>query len=124
MRGATAEVGRPDRRVRISIHAPHAGRDRRMVTPPLRGATFQSTRPMRGATGAPIIWIVGDKFQSTRPMRGATGLTVADHGGDSFQSTRPMRGATGQSPQNCQYKQISIHAPHAGRDQSVGGNFA
>ena len=34
-----------------------------------------------------------------------------------FQSTRPMRGATGDLRIYCAVYHISIHAPHAGRDQ-------
>ena len=36
----------------ISIHAPHAGRDRRSPGSCTPSPRFQSTRPMRGATGA------------------------------------------------------------------------
>ena len=57
-------------------------------------------------------------FQSTRPVRGATQLAPF-HGavGVPFQSTRPMRGATDPAvcPRWAAY--ISIHAPHAGRDE-------
>ena len=56
-------------------------------------------------------------FQSTRPMRGATtynnGLYIIAL---QFQSTRPMRGATQQSNRPLPGCPISIHAPHAGRD--------
>ena len=74
MRGATGELkgGRGDRG--ISIHAPHAGRD--------RDELFQGEAPR--------------VFQSTRPMRGATP-----------QCLRPRRLG----------RRISIHAPHAGRDR-------
>ena len=34
----------------VSIHAPHAGRDADSVSGDVVGKTFQSTRPMRGAT--------------------------------------------------------------------------
>ena len=36
--------------LRISIHAPHAGRDRRFPLQEVGRYPFQSTRPMRGAT--------------------------------------------------------------------------
>ena len=35
-----------------------------------------------------------------------------------FQSTRPMRGATNGVPFCAIIHEISIHAPHAGRDRS------
>ena len=57
-------------------------------------------------------------FQSTRPMRGATDEFPGTYSACEFQSTRPMRGATphhrGQRPREA----ISIHAPHAGRDET------
>ena len=56
-------------------------------------------------------------FQSTRPMRGATGITAVDFRGIAkFQSTRPMRGATPAVWATITASRISIHAPHAGRD--------
>ena len=78
---------------------------------------FQSTRPVRGATGpagaygniadisihAPragrdefrVICLCDDhEFQSTRPVRGATMLDGEQVAQDKFQSTRPVRGAT------------------------------
>ena len=57
----------------ISIHAPHAGRDQTEAKTAKLDTKFQSTRPMRGATGRydrRCFRNVG--FQSTRPMRGAT----------------------------------------------------
>ena len=59
-------------RTKISIHAPHAGSDqtREMLS---GGPQFQSTLPMRGATGTPLtLGILAGLFQSTLPMRGAT----------------------------------------------------
>ena len=80
--------------------------------------TFQSTRPMRGATSNAVKRRQYDLFQSTRPMRGATveccmhravhifyfnprAPCGARRRADrqrrpacGFQSTRPMRGAT------------------------------
>ena len=81
------------------------------------------------------------EFQSTRPMRGATSLTFlfppylicfnprapcgARHFADAtlitilmFQSTRPMRGATPINPFPKSLYNVSIHAPHSGRDAS------
>ena len=81
-------------------------------------------------------------FQSTRPLRGATSLLSAlrDGKGDFnprapcgarrspvvplrfpklFQSTRPLRGATQSSGAFAFSKIISIHAPLAGRDDTL-----
>ena len=104
----------------ISIHAPHAGRD--IIRGKALGAifTFQSTRPMRGATVMAVWMVARNQFQSTRPMRGATPWRRTSAATFCiFQSTRPMQGATCtvSRPQHQQW--ISIHAPHAGRDHFV-----
>ena len=122
----------------VSIHAPHAGRDRSSMSRRLRvrcfnprapcgarpvniearvrGQPFQSTRPMRGATPAHLMYDLHFEFQSTRPMRGATRHLQAKSRGHLFQSTRPMRGATRGVQSNLFGRHVSIHAPHAGRD--------
>ena len=80
------------------------------------GTVFQSTRPVRGATGGSDRRRSADKFQSTRPVRGATFPGVF-HATDSlFQSTRPVRGATAWPSVTKWSFCISIHAPRAGRD--------
>ena len=82
---------------------------------------FQSTRPVRGATGAKIAHIFFLVFQSTRPVRGATRdirVSATEH--QEFQSTRPVRGATSRLFLNSKPFEISIHAPRAGRDPCVG----
>ena len=68
----------PDQRnlINISIHAPHTGRDwYRTATAPLT-SPFQSTRPIRGATGEGERMLLPALFQSTRPIRGATELPL------------------------------------------------
>ena len=106
IRGATHQ--RPDQGHpggRISIHAPHTGRDVPQDLKNMSPAIFQSTRPIRGATMSIFSRSSGSSpFQSTRPIRGATLTQTAAY---------PV-------PHN-----ISIHAPHTGRDQSrpsCGGN--
>ena len=119
--------------------APYGARQKgifiRPVTP-----VFQSTRPIRGATrrayrsfcGTPhfnprapygarqkgiFIRPVTPVFQSTRPIRGATLIgNGRDHRMQKFQSTRPIRGATMTAAEIDALEQISIHAPHTGRD--------
>ena len=59
-------------RSRISIHAPHAGRDNHIHRRACVQLEFQSTRPMRGATPMAIHRSLPMPFQSTRPARGAT----------------------------------------------------
>ena len=80
--------------------------------------SFQSTRPLRGATASAAISRFLPLFQSTRPLRGATILCVIvrlRYG--SFQSTRPLRGATVEEAAKMAKRKISIHAPLAGRDR-------
>ena len=50
MRGATLDDLQPYKTVKISIHAPHAGRDDKNVHFGNGSFIFQSTRPVRGAT--------------------------------------------------------------------------
>ena len=81
-------------RSRISIHAPHAGRDLRAACIFLDGERFQSTRPMRGATskyGTDTDYDI--KFQSTRPARGATIKPVMRAAGVTYFNPRAPRGA-------------------------------
>ena len=56
----------------ISIHAPHTGRDRNLTMIFTSNQTFQSTRPIRGATPGRRLCPSDREFQSTRPIRGAT----------------------------------------------------
>ena len=51
-------------------------------------------------------------------MRGATISYDNSLSSKVFQSTRPMRGATIGSCKRIPTKDVSIHAPHAGRDLS------
>ena len=103
----------------ILIFNPHSPYGERLLLADLKTKrhTFQSTLPMRGATGR-TGWKIGSVlFQSTLPMRGATSdclrttrsrwnfnphspcgerllLFVRMYFGTLFQSTLPMRGAT------------------------------
>ena len=56
-------------------------------------------------------------------MRGATRRFGYDEIPKKFQSTRPMRGATGRPAGRGPFRDISIHAPHAGRDSKSIQNY-
>ena len=107
----------------ISIHAPHAGCDIKKSRPAGGPHRFQSTHPMRGATmdGAKIRQKYSE-FQSTHPMRGATG---AGAGGTIRPRHFNPRTPCGVRPHvrvvNPFVKIISIHAPHAGCDDTACG---
>ena len=93
-RGATILTGHYPPEMEISIHAPHAGRDRAGGRLGLGVCNFNPRAPC----GARHYM---DDYYTILP---------------SFQSTRPMRGATSSQERPVQAPQISIHAPHAGRD--------
>ena len=98
VRGATGRGADRDDHLRISIHAPRAGRDiaaKKMFVQQLK-ISIHAPRAGRDACrqlpeNTPVI------FQSTRPVRGATSASL------SFRV----------------FRSISIHAPRAGRDLSA-----
>ena len=93
--GRDAAKVRANRNGVISILAPRAGRDWRYSLTCFPKLSFQSTRPVRGATRHdPEAAAYYAKFQSTRPVRGATVAVL------------PVLALL----------DISIHAPRAGRD--------
>ena len=100
MRGATLRIRQLLSANSISIHAPHAGRDRAVVIECGVMMIFQSTRPVWGATQTVIL-----------------GLRVVTR----FQSTRPVWGATRYPFLWSSKSQISIHAPRMGRDMGSDG---
>ena len=105
---------------RISIHAPHTGRDPKHFMLTEIAKEFQSTRPIRGATLARLVLDTDTaKFQSTRPIRGATTKNANCAADKQFQSTRPIRGATASPGGIPGAGTISIHAPHTGRDAQL-----
>ena len=139
MRGATAVSAVFNAFPVISIHAPHAGRDAGPLEKGRQIMLFQSTRPMRGATGRVEAARAEGIFQSTRPMRGATIWTHAaglkgiisihaphagrdgfrmrqHHGSGDFNPRAPCGARRINSSKIIRSTSISIHAPHAGRD--------
>ena len=102
---------------RISIHAPHTGRDVLIFV--LTGldidfnprAPYGARQRLRKCTGS---W---QKFQSTRPIRGATRCydPVRQRRHISIHAPHTGRDAAFNVSQG-QRRPISIHAPHTGRD--------
>ena len=106
--------------VNISIHAPHTGRDRLRAVNKSGDPSFQSTRPIRGATFdyAGQSWILLE-FQSTRPIRGATASHDCSCTTCANFNPRAPYGARLLSERfRLDAVQISIHAPHTGRDSA------
>ena len=77
---------------RISIHAPHAGRDVILNPIPQEVALFQSTRPMRGATISLTLRRSAALYFNPRAPCGRDGLYgYSRYLLPEFQSTRPVR---------------------------------
>ena len=101
----------------ISIHAPRAGSDRMVKAAPRREIVFQSTLPVRGATGSLIDATVGRNISIHAPRAGSDYCRRADRiRTEKFQSTLPVRGATLARQMLFKHRIISIHAPRAGSD--------
>ena len=83
-----------DRALKISIHAPHTGRDPASLQ--LAGADAISIHaPHTGRDAALSVSLSPHSiFQSTRPIRGATKKRKKSERSAAFQSTRPIGGAT------------------------------
>ena len=79
----------------ISIHAPRAGRDKIKCLDTVNGVTFQSTRPVRGATFKFPFYNGGKWISIHAPRAGRDPVYIGTFPG---------------------YPHISIHAPRAGRD--------
>ena len=104
----------------ISIHAPRAGSDEVKIVHIVLIPIFQSTLPVRGATGtlnAPQQ--CQTHFNPRSPCGERRGSGAANYEiADIFQSTLPVRGATGKNVGYIEGVLISIHAPRAGSDVS------
>ena len=63
--------------------------------------------------------LLARQFQSTRPVKGATGPSANAENAAWFQSTRPVKGATDEwDCLDWRRAVVSIHAPREGRDAS------
>ncbi len=88
-------------------------------------ATFQSTRPVWGATiRRRMNELCRPFFQPPRPVWGATRHPRYDPFEFWFQSTRPVWGATSEIAKLEAEIEVSIHAPRVGRDTSGVGTHA
>ena len=121
MRGATPAESTIREHLSVSIHAPHAGRDEMRGELQKRINEFQSTRPMRGATLRSDRCPLPKRFQSTRPMRGATASASKMFGVPVVSIHAPHAGRDDVLINIGMTVAVSIHAPHAGRD--VGSRF-
>ena len=101
----------------ISIHAPLAGCDRRCSQLRAKRVTFQSTHPLRGATGRSVGRAQGrNPFQSTHPLRGATLRDIRAVCAIQISIHAPLAGCDDSKCARNPIQSISIHAPLAGCD--------
>ena len=116
MRGAT-DMGLPSNQyLQISIHAPHAGSDRRQNSTSRIYKNFNPRSPCGERLGVVGVFSSLSIFQSTLPMRGATGrrqpcLRISGN----FNPRSPC-GERLKAMSSGLLLSISIHAPHAGSD--------
>ena len=120
MRGATQKCCYRKFGNDISIHAPRAGRDPAIPQVEIKEDTFQSTRPVRGATLSLSVVTAATLFQSTRPVRGATPPRYYDKLYDVISIHAPRAGRDDPQGHIAARVGISIHAPRAGRDSGRG----
>ena len=119
MRGATLGAGNNRGSVDISIHAPLAGCDDFANIERKIDNVFQSTHPLRGATG--VYYALGSAtvFQSTHPLRGATMHLAIWSVFISISIHAPLAGCDQKAEWAAKKIRISIHAPLAGCDRAL-----
>jgi len=105
--------------------APYGARRERRKFRCSEMARFQSTRPVRGATGVSIVVSGAGWFQSTRPVRGATlRFRLPFFHPISFNPRAPYGARREIVVNRCPRQEVSIHAPRTGRDTlSAAGAF-
>ena len=116
MRGATREWRCARSDGRVSIHAPHAGRDCVSDVCPLAHDSFNPRAHAGRDVVRASVAVPMSVFQSTRPMRGATHSV---HGAESDRRVSIHAPHAGRDPNRSRPtdpRGVSIHAPHAGRD--------
>ena len=101
---------------RISIHAPRVGRDKASSSIAPEVSYFNPRAPCGARLRRFWPWLGKSTFQSTRPVWGATRIIPFTTRLAQFQSTRPVWGATVDQILRVRFSGISIHAPRVGRD--------
>ena len=123
IRGATRPILHLLRSIPISIHAPHTGRDLPAAWESPAASRFQSTRPIRGATdGQTVHSRCRADFNPRAPYgarrcSGFRGFCGAGY----FNPRAPYGARHNRLSDNMLCNNISIHAPHTGRDDSGPG---
>ena len=110
----------------ISIHAPREGSDCPLSNKPVLLILISIHAPREGSDEKIHAEAAGTgRFQSTLPVRGATGDNYTRCQASTFQSTLPVRGATRPAHPGPGPRTISIHAPREGSDprSTLGGGL-
>ena len=102
----------------VSIHAPHAGRDRRVLRGSSRQRRFNPRAPCGARPKGRRMYTLVRCFNPRAPCGARRRTSSSSLQTHWFQSTRPMRGATVRVRDCRLLDGVSIHAPHAGRDNS------
>ena len=120
MRGATNKPPPPPPELPISIHTPHAGSDEGVTAFVDKAGNFNPHSPCGERRCTCLGFAIGfDIFQSTLPMRGATGLSRVSVFSIGISIHTPHAGSDDDSHSPLSRRQrISIHTPHAGSDIS------
>ena len=110
--------GKKQTGVYVSIHAPHAGRDGCLTRQSHRkGVSIHAPHAGRDTTSSTGLTHVRC-FNPRAPCGARPDLIRVQSVVILFQSTRPMRGATESTSIIPRSQEVSIHAPHAGRDNN------
>ena len=115
--------------LRISTHAPLAGRDNsnRIKSTGLSG--FQPTRPLRGATSRQAAYLQEIDFNPRAPCGARLSMPTETNYLITISTHAPLAGRDRRRGSSNPYENISTHAPLAGRDLHrkrhirVGGEF-
>ena len=120
VRGATTVPIPSARRSRVSIHAPRAGRDA-LSSDSHNALTVSIHAPRAGRDlYVSVDGLKANSFQSTRPVRGATRQAELHDARQSVSIHAPRAGRDDRRVcAHVDVGAVSIHAPRAGRDQDA-----
>ena len=108
---------------KISIHAPHAGRDCQAAHREPYCTNFNPRAPCGARLDVLFLHaLTRCDFNPRAPCGARRSIYCPQCGHGTFQSTRPMRGATAADDLTVAVNIISIHAPRAGRDFQKANN--
>ena len=117
LRGATQGAAYFYLLLLISIHAPLTGRDELECSTTCAFFNFNPRAPYGARLDVPLFLAEGLTFQSTRPLRGATAANDENLRAVRISIHAPLTGRDQGRRQVRREQRISIHAPLTGRDR-------